>query len=92
MRSRMGLTRSYGGRDLLYWSQSEEFPLSMSPESPVSLGDERLRTYEADMRAHIALIRRMMPGVGFIGLHTTARCAVALCQGSRAFAACPGSL
>ena len=59
----------------------------MSPESPVSLGKERLRTYEADMRAHIALIRQMMPGVGFIGLHTTARCTVRLYQGSNTSAA-----
>ena len=60
-------------RDLAYWLMSNEFPMSL--DTPISLGDNRLRTYEADLRQHIAHIRQTLPGVGFLGLHTTVRCA-----------------
>jgi len=57
---------------MAYWLMSDEFPMSL--DTPTSLGDDRLRVYEADLRDHIAHIRRTLPETGFLGLHTTVRC------------------
>ena len=57
-------------RDLTYWLFAGDIPMSL--DAPASLGD-RLLTYEADLHQHIAHMRRTLPGLGYLAMHTTVR-------------------
>lgn len=58
-------------RDLSFWLSLGDIPFEL--DSPPSLGD-RLLTYEANLRQHVALVRRTLPSVEYLAFHTTARC------------------
>ena len=61
---------AFNRRDLAYWLVNTDIPMSL--DSPTSLGD-RLLTYEADLHQHIAHVRRTLPGVEYLAVHTTVR-------------------
>ena len=42
------------------------------PDAPAVL-TEHLLAYEADLRQHIATLRREVPAIGLLALHTTSR-------------------
>ena len=67
-----GLALTMQRRDLAYFLSAGDIPVAI--DSPPSLGDRLLR-YEANLRQHVALVRRTLPATEFLALHTTARCA-----------------